>query len=1376
MKNLPEKDPKEFYLFPYISTYQSLEDIKSSDEPKRFVYKHDRMSVADAATLNAISRAFIISEPGYGKSRLLGKLAQDLPPGKAKSIDLKQSLDNNETLYENWDSEVSHIYFDGLDEVSAIQFSLALDKIETLSGQVPNLHIFISCRTHYLMRWQSRLQEFPDFKFVVIEQFSEVHIRQYLEHFLGNEDMVQSILNKSAGSNRDSVLRTPRYLEGLVRSILAGQWTIAELNTLTRVQIFEKVIYYQLFTETSKKQNAIKKQLKENAAKNNSGITLILEHIRKRESDDASHNELLITQRVLEKLALIMEIYQRNRITKDELISFLDETHSNVNQAFLQNFSINTFIERTLKSVEFDYLEFENTEFQEYLAAKELIRMSNSEQVLYDLIIEKQLQIILTNWFDVIQYAIELEPDKVAGGLANYLSAQPQRQVEERLIDLLLGPGMESADENIKKNVFTAVFTYFQYNGGYLYHKDERLAALYHPDLESLLSLSPPQNTTPAETMRFINSLLVTGKVCARGMFSEPLRIEWVSYLIGSITQPDKSPKFEEIFYGLEAFGAHAELIALYPKIRERSDQIIEWYLDSLGRVAPDRSVDIFIDILENKPGVNSKERFFDDLTTLPAIHSVLDILLSNNILIESLFSNRWSFTGFYSLFDQIKRYRNESLDQKVEQLFYVIADSDDYPYLSGTKKAFMERAIRYFFENNEGFFDRFLKSNVHANILQELAEAISGVISIDQFAKIENKASQQTIRYYDLRKLIGHMERDGSYSRKPVIAGIKERFGHLFKERKPETRPIEREKQDSLKKQYAQFKKLLKPGKNSFNGDVFKYYFEHYETLLPLIQPAEHAEIRQLIRDIISNVETEGFRITVKNEKDRINYQLNNSWWFNFGFFVRMALFLEEKEILAANRDKIIKYLPLLRDYNVDNIEVIEPIMTFLGPLTDADMEILWAYCAERKDDYVFSAASSFIDLIKDYQLISLAPFLQQIISSDVTAGYEKIKALKCYEDINNRKTADRAYLTRLFREFNLNNESKRQLADLANEILITIYADESAISWRFEELKKRKILLDDEPVRRNGIRPYPEWEVELDKPQFGKCLNVHRDHSTQQRIFDLLEYALSIRPLDRHKRYSEYLMVIVFEYFENNNDLKNINSINSILTRSEYSGTAVAFKSHLVKLEKQLSSVLARHDSISDPVRIYNSIKASRYLPIYNQRALSEIINASVTDLENFVFNKGYAHTALQLSGEKQSKNTRLFNEDILQKTLAVQLENSLMRKGIREADILREVQLSDDQRLDLLVKYGFIGPVMIELKLLHNPEIQNQTKRRAYLDKLTKYMRGIGADHAIYLIFKVRQSTTAEMTALSELYEEYQHAAGLEIKFIDCTKGFV
>lgn len=44
-----------------------------------------------------------------------------------------------------------------------------------------------------------------------------------------------------------------------------------------------------------------------------------------------------------------------------------------------------------------------------------------------------------------------------------------------------------------------------------------------------------------------------------------------------------------------------------------------------------------------------------------------------------------------------------------------------------------------------------------------------------------------------------------------------------------------------------------------------------------------------------------------------------------------------------------------------------------------------------------------------------------------------------------------------------------------------------------------------------------------------------------------------------------------------------------------------------------------------------------------------------------------------------------------------------------GLEAVKVDREVALQDNKRTDILIRYGMCNPIMIELKLLHNNEIQ-------------------------------------------------------------------
>ena len=65
-----------------------------------------------------------------------------------------------------------------------------------------------------------------------------------------------------------------------------------------------------------------------------------------------------------------MEIYQTNLLKKDELMSFFDDLQSDLTSILLQQIPVEVFYDKTALKDNIDTIEFDNTEFQEYLAAK----------------------------------------------------------------------------------------------------------------------------------------------------------------------------------------------------------------------------------------------------------------------------------------------------------------------------------------------------------------------------------------------------------------------------------------------------------------------------------------------------------------------------------------------------------------------------------------------------------------------------------------------------------------------------------------------------------------------------------------------------------------------------------------------------------------------------------------------------------------------------------------------------------------------------------------------------------------------------------------------------------------------------------------------
>lgn len=114
-----------------------------------------------------------------------------------------------------------------------------------------------------------------------------------------SENEIEEIADLFSSSDRDLVIQTPRYLELLVAFLKENKGI--NLKEITRARLFEYFVDKKLEHEDLK--------------------------LNKQNHD--------LAKRLLEIIALIMEIYQTNVLKKDELMSILGDTKSSFPTIFL---------------------------------------------------------------------------------------------------------------------------------------------------------------------------------------------------------------------------------------------------------------------------------------------------------------------------------------------------------------------------------------------------------------------------------------------------------------------------------------------------------------------------------------------------------------------------------------------------------------------------------------------------------------------------------------------------------------------------------------------------------------------------------------------------------------------------------------------------------------------------------------------------------------------------------------------------------------------------------------------------------------------------------------------------------------------------------
>jgi hypothetical protein len=326
----------------------------------------------------------------------------------------------------------------------------------------------------------------------------------------------------------------------------------------------------------------------------------------------------------------------------------------------------------------------------------------------------------------------------------------------------------------------------------------------------------------------------------------------------------------------------------------------------------------------------------------------------------------------------------------------------------------------------------------------------------------------------------------------------------------------------------------------------------------------------------------------------------------------------------------------------------------------------------------------------------------------------------------------------------------------------LIQKFNDQDAAKWRFDFLKRNiyEFLLYDF----EGMRGVSSNESEMDRPTFCSCFVESRSANYVSDFLDLIDFSLTLNTELKFKKYSEYLQRMSLDYFKVLGSRENIISIRGVADKHKNKRAVQNFLPLLREVELFFVNQ-SQPINILSAVEMYNQIKHSHYVLINNSTDLYYLVRKAIDDFRNTIENGGLYRPINFLSSETYP------NEDLLQKMLKLSLENSLYKLGIREMDILREVNLYDDKRTDILVKYGFIGPIMIELKLLDNNEIQNDAKRSEYKGKLKRYIRANYSDHSFYLVFQRKEATVSAKAKYENLKTEYNDISNLNIDFINC-----
>jgi hypothetical protein len=938
--------PDSLYLDPHLLLYPSLNEWKKPKDGINYHFSISHKQGLNFDSLLAKKRLFVVAEPGYGKSKLIREIMKSLDRSyflKLEAKDIKGGSIEETTPQAVNLTLVKYLLIDALDEVEAKYAAITISAIESFEEKHPDMTLLITCRRHYIQGFERMFKRIADYKFIQINPLFESDIRRYLEHYLPDqEESIARLINKIRTDRNTSILSTPRYLEALVRAVERDVIAIQEFPSLKLTLLFDRLIYHKL---------------DEDAGGSSKGF---------------SKNEADLTRRVLEKLSLIMEIFQTNTITKDDLITVLDDSVSNVNLIFLNYSSIDIFIERILKQTG-DWLELEHTEFQEYLAAKQLVRMANTEQALYDLIMDQNLQYIYPSWYDVLKFAVELSPGIVIN-LVKYLASKKGSQVDRKLIDILLKVDLLVLNEDHQGLFFWTLVSYYQRSGQYIGRGYHEISRFFSRRLNGSYVLIDNEPTIP---FAYSNRIHIIRGLVEEKQLEDSEKKDWKVLLLERLQDTNFDSVIQSTTFVLESLDAFEDMRILWAAIQHRKVDVIENYLTTLFRIDASNEfcLEALLDVIKAGVAVDILD-FINMLRGEKNLKGFFEFILAKPANLELALGKGSAYKEFHHIFIELEALANEDLDKMVGRIFGSMLNVNDHYHLYGAKRQFADRTMAYLLKTKQEAIVDVLKFKLPHRLIHEFGSVVADTMTFKQFEAIRTVLIEEGADW-ELRSIISKLKVLGDISRQELLLQIKQSHPELFEVDNPQ--PLEAEPyttQEEIKyNELSGYLELL--DQDLIYRDIFPFVHNNFELFETRFDNDQQTKVKTLLERNLEHLTPNDFVLNIHRVGNHSEYDYRSLDWFRFNTLIDLALKMGITDAPRRYRKKILLQLPLIDNYYNNALEMSNMI-ELVKPVQRAEVNEMVAYWLSREDDYLFHNILGLCDMIMESGEAGFAPILE--------------------------------------------------------------------------------------------------------------------------------------------------------------------------------------------------------------------------------------------------------------------------------------------------------------------------------------------------------------------------------------------------------------
>ena len=478
--------------------------------------------------------------------------------------------------------------------------------------------------------------------------------------------------------------------------------------------------------------------------------------------------------------------------------------------------------------------------------------------------------------------------------------------------------------------------------------------------------------------------------------------------------------------------------------------------------------------------------------------------------------------------------------------------------------------------------------------------------------------------------------------------------------------------------------------------------------------------------------------------------------------YYVKALYQLGISDLLIAHRDLLAKTLPMIcRTSSIDAREIREIYRKIIGSIGENEKVGLIEWWKSREDDFMNISPEDIFTCITDYDIDALSykleEFVEQYTENQENLG-RRIAASKALDIISE------GYcnwdLDRYKALFNtLVDDSITSVKMQCNDIMIEKFQDSNAIIWRIEYLKNNVVQSLNNDTGHARAISYEESEMISPNPRMFRCfMSITENNLLAEQLLDLFDFALSLTVNKKTQEYSSYLLNQIYFFFVN---AANIHHISELRKKVEaFNATHISYLANNIMNGFEMLFLQNEKTNISKAIKLYNKCIEETHLEIRNNDDLRRYFTYIHSEVQKEIQDQGIYSLVRQDA----------LNEDFIQRELKNTIINKCCQMGLNAVWVDREVTLQDNKRTDLLIRYGLCSPIMVELKLLHNQEIQNKKQRQEYKRKFIQYTNATNACLSVFWVFKIHRKES-ETSAFNSLKAEYKELDNTLVLLTDC-----